>query len=255
AAGRRKTIQFRDAVEWTGIAPLLERAPAGLSGGERQRVAIARALLSNPKLLLLDEPLSAIDEAGRAEILPCLDRLHRELEIPVLLVSHALREIARAADTLMLMDKGRITTVGPLHEVLPKVCASAPDTDPFSVIDAPAIDHDDTYNLSRLHTPFGPLWAGRIAADAGSVVRVQIAARDVSIGLAIDERSSIINQLPARIAAASERAPANMLLHLIPTAGAGPPILAMITRRSWDHLHLATGQTVYARVKGVSILR
>ncbi|MCC6154145.1 MAG: molybdenum ABC transporter ATP-binding protein, partial [Candidatus Hydrogenedentes bacterium] len=132
--GRKRAIQFRDAVEWTGIAPLLERMPAGLSGGERQRVAIARALMSSPKLLLMDEPLSSLDETSRAEIIPCLDRLHRELSIPVILVSHSLREIARMADTLMLIDAGRITNIGPLHEVLPTLCATGDDQ--FTVIDA-----------------------------------------------------------------------------------------------------------------------
>ncbi|NUM56283.1 MAG: molybdenum ABC transporter ATP-binding protein [Candidatus Hydrogenedentes bacterium] len=255
-AGRERAIQFRDAVEWTGIAELLERMPGGLSGGERQRVAIARALMSSPKLLLMDEPLSALDEASRAEIIPCLDRLHRELSIPVIYVSHALREIARIADTLILIDAGRISKIGPIHDLLPAVCASA-DGDPFSVLDAPVFDHDDTYHLTRLQTQFGPLWSGRIGTEIGGVVRVQIAARDVSIGKTIDEQSSIVNQLPVRIHAVTELSAGHVLLELVPADDDGDStvILSMITRRSWDHLQLAVGQTTYARIKGVSILR
>ena len=260
AAGRRRSIQFRDAVEWTGIATLLERMPQGLSGGERQRVAIARALLSNPKLLLMDEPLASLDEASRAEIIPCLDRLHRELSIPVLYVSHSLREIARIADTLLLMDAGRIAKAGAIQALLPSHCAASDttaDSDPFSVLDAPVFDHDDTYHLSRLQTPFGPLWAGRIAAELGDSVRIQIAARDVSVGKAIDEQSSIVNQLPVRIRGVTEPSAGHVLLELVPedTGETTPIILSMITRKSWDHLQLAVGQTVFARVKGVSILR
>ena len=261
-AGRKRSIQFRDAVEWTGIAPLLERMPDGLSGGERQRVAIARALLSSPKLLLMDEPLSSLDEASRAEIVPCLDRLHRELSIPVVLVSHSLREIARIADTLVLIDAGRITNTGPLHEILPSIWAAATGTtdgDAFSILDAPVLDHDETYHLSRLHTPFGALWAGRIAAGLGEIARIQVAARDVSVSKALEDQSSIINQFPARIAAMTEQSPGHVLLQLAPVENgeraSAPVILSLITRRSWDHLQLAVGQTVYARVKGVSILR
>ena len=258
--GRKRTIQFRDAVEWTGIAPILERTPGGLSGGERQRVAIARALLSNPRLLLMDEPVSSIDEAGRAEILPCLDRLHRELAVPVILVSHSLREIARVADTLALMEAGRVTKTGALRDVLPTICAAGQDGgDPFSVIDAPVFDHEEGYHLTRLQTPFGPIWAGHIDAELGAIARVQIAARDVSIGLAYDEQSSIVNQFPARIAGTAEHPPGSVLVRLIPPESEpqfiAAPILSLITRRSWEHLRLAVGQTVYARVKGVSVLR
>jgi molybdate transport system ATP-binding protein len=254
-AGRKRTIQFRDAVEWTGIATLLERTPVNLSGGERQRVAIARALLSNPKLLLMDEPLSSLDETSRAEIIPCLDRLHRELSIPVVLVSHSLREIARIADTLMLIDAGRITRIGPLHAVLPE--AGLGDGDAFSILDAPILDHDERYHLSRLHTPFGALWAGRIPADLGDIVRVQLAARDVSVSRAPDEESSILNQFPARIVAMAEHEPGQVMLQLAPAEvpDTRPILLSLVTRRSCDHLRLMVGQTVIARVKGVSILR
>lgn len=253
--GRKRAIQFRDAVEWTGIAPLLERMPAGLSGGERQRVAIARALMSNPKLLLMDEPLSSLDETSRAEIIPCLDRLHRELSIPVILVSHSLREIARMADTLMLIDAGRITTIGPLHEVLPTLCAAGDDQ--FTVFDAPVLEHDDAYHLSKLHTPFGALWAGRAAAELGEIVRIQIAARDVSVSKTREEQSSIVNQFQTCVTAIREISPGHVLLHLTPTDSDNQTatLLSMITRLSRDHLQIAEGQILYARVKGVSIVR
>mgnify|MGYP003542163069 FL=1 len=253
--GRKRAIQFRDAVEWTGIAPLLDRMPHGLSGGERQRVAIARALMSSPKLLLMDEPLSSLDETSRAEIIPCLDRLHRELSIPVILVSHALREIARMADTLMLIDTGRVTAIGPLHEVLPTLCAIGDDQ--FSVIDAPVLEHDDAYHLSKLHTPFGALWAGRAAAELGEIVRIQIAARDVSVSKTREDQSSIVNQFEARVAAIREVTPGHVLLLLSPIDSDAQPatLFSMITRLSRDRLRIVEGQTLFARVKGVSIVR
>lgn len=256
-AGRKRSVQFRQAIEWTGIANLLDRMPYALSGGERQRVAIARALLSSPKLLLLDEPLASLDEASRAEIIPCLDRLHRELSVPIIMVSHSLREIARIADTLVLVRDGRVLQCGPLSDVLPSICAT--DDDLFAVIDAPVFEHDETYHLSRLQTPFGALWTGQVNAEIGEIVRIQIAARDVSIGKSNDAGSSIVNQLPARIAAMTERTAGNVLLQLAPIEdGAHSPSLTMfslITRRSWDRLQLGVGQAVFARVKGVGILR
>lgn len=259
--GRNPSIQFRDAVEWTGIPALLARMPANLSGGERQRVAIARAVLSNPRLLLMDEPLASLDEASRMEILPCLDRLHKELSIPMILVSHSLRELARVADTLVLVDKGRVTRCGPLHEVLSTMgmgASASVDAEPFAVIDAPILAHDEAYHLSRLHTPFGPIWSSKIAADPGELVRIQIAARDVSIGMSLETQSSIVNQFPARIIAITEQSAGHVMLQLAPEeSGAGrasATILSMITHHSADRLCLVIGQTVYARVKGVSVL-
>jgi len=255
---RQRTITVDQAIAWTGLAPLLDRMPAGLSGGERQRVALARALLRSPKLLLMDEPLAALDEPGRAELMPYLDRLHRDLAVPMIYVSHSLRELARLADTLLLLREGRLVACGPLQEILPRVYTDSGITheEVFSVLDATVVSHDGAYHLSELQTAFGTVWASKISAQPGESVRLQIAGRDVSIGLARDTQSSIVNQFPVRVAGIADRPPGSVVLELRPATGDDQNLLlSVITRRSRDHLSLETGAHAYARVKGVSILR
>lgn len=252
-------ISLDDAIEWTGIAPLLDRKPAQLSGGERQRVAIARALACSPKLLLMDEPMASLDEGGRAEIIPYLDRLHRHLAVPIILVSHSLREIACLSDCVLWMRNGHIEQCGPVGALVPLLAAAASGADdgPFTLLDATVLSHDSAYLLTSLRTAFGVLLASKLDVSVGTPIRLQIPARDVSLAEAVDPRSSILNQLPVRILAATERPGGQLVVSLAPLAAEQPDtfLLSMITRKSWDHLALASGKTVYARIKGVSILR
>ncbi len=252
-SGQRK-VHLEQVVDWLGLAGLMERkSPEGLSGGERQRVAIARALLTSPRLLLMDEPLSALDAASKRDILPYLERLHAELEIPVIYVSHALDEVCRLADQLVLMERGRVIASGPLSEVLGRLdLPTAHLDDSGSVIEAGVGIHDDEYHLTRLDFHGGSLWVSGVQRAIGSSVRARVLARDVSIATVAPQGSSISNILDARIDDIRDEGPDRVILRL--SLGGGQSLLSRITRRSRDHLNLAVGSAVFAQVKSVALI-
>jgi molybdate transport system ATP-binding protein len=277
AIGERR-VRFDEAVDWLGLAALLPRAPGALSGGERQRVAVARALLTSPRLLLLDEPLAALDAAAREEILPYLERLHARLEIPVLYVSHAAAELQRLADHLLLLAAGRVRAAGPLAEVSTRLdlLPWGPEAELGVVIEARVVAHDDRFDLTYLDFAGGQLSLPRHAAAVGSRQRVRVLARDVSLALERPERTSVLNVFPARIVEIAEIAEiggagasggpgaAGDRGSLAPSAAASQPLikldaggaalLAQITRKSLAGLELRPGLSVYAVVKGVALL-
>ncbi|TAL15430.1 MAG: molybdenum ABC transporter ATP-binding protein [Aquabacterium sp.] len=255
AAQRR--VQQDQAVELLGIAHLMDRMPQRLSGGERQRVAIARALLASPRLLLMDEPLAAVDAARKAEILPYLERLHDELAIPVVYVSHALDEVARLADHLVLMEAGRVVASGALVPTLARLELAHQQLDEAgTVVEATLSGHDTAYGLSRITFPGGSMWVGAATAGPGTRVRARVLARDVSITLQAAEGTSILNVLPARVQAMRDEGSDRVLVQLrLGDGDAGTLLLARITRRSRDQLALAAGQQVWAQVKGVALMR
>ena len=244
-------------VDLLGIGHLLSREPERLSGGERQRVAIARALLTSPKLLLMDEPLAALDRERKREILPYLERLRDELDIPIIYVSHAIDEVSRLADQLVLLDQGRVLASGSLSELTARLdLPLARDQDAGVVIDATVGAHDRAYHLTRLDFAGGCVHAGLRSEPnelpLGHQARVSIQARAVSIALTSADDSSILNRLPAVIEAfADARHPAQLLVRL--NAG-GTPILARISRRSCDDLKLHQGQQVWAQIKTVALV-
>lgn len=250
-ASRR--VSFDQAVDLLGIAALLDRKPAGLSGGEAQRVAIARALLTSPQLLLLDEPLAALDLARKREILPYLDRLHDELEIPMLYVSHAPDEVAQLADHLVLMDKGSVAAAGPLQDTLARLDLPPAFADDAGVVlDTVIGAHDDQDGLTRLDCAGGSLFVARRPEPLGRRLRCRVHARDVSLALARAEHTSILNILPAVVVGTGPtEIPSHVLVRL--DAG-GVPLLARITRRSSRTLAIAPGQPVWAQVKAVALL-
>ena len=250
----QRRVQLEQVVEWLGLSKLIERdSPAGLSGGERQRVAIARALLTSPRLLLMDEPLSALDAASKREILPYLERLHGELDIPVIYVSHSLDEVARLADQLLLMEQGRVIASGALNEVLGRLdLPTAHLDDAGAVIEAGVAVHDEEYHLSRLDFPGGSLWVSKVEHAIGSRVRARVLARDVSIATVAPQGSSISNIIAARIAAIREEGPDRASLRL--ATHDGQMLLSRITRRSLDHLGLVPGMEVFAQVKSVALI-
>ncbi len=250
-----RRVKFAQAVELLGIEHLLERMPARLSGGERQRVGMARALLTSPRLLLMDEPLAALDGKRKAEILPYLERLHDELDIPVLYVSHSPEEVARLADHLVLMDEGRVLGSGPLGETLARLdLPTALGDDAGVVIEGRVIGHDAEYQLLTLGLPGSGL-SMRVAhapAEAGRRVRFKVQARDVSLGLQRQADSSILNLLPATVCA---EIPADNAAHvLVRLEVDGNPLLARITRYSRDQLGLHPGQQLWAQIKSVALL-
>jgi molybdate transport system ATP-binding protein len=239
-------------IDLLGLGGLLDRRPDNLSGGEQQRVAIARALLAKPRLLLMDEPLAALDERRKAEFLPWLEKLHDELEIPVLYVSHSLPEIARLADHLVLLDAGRSCADGPLAELLPRLdLPLSHGEEAFVVVTARVGDYDTGYALARLDFAGQSLLAPSTPRARDSVVRVRIQARDVSLAKSPQHDSSILNTLSARIVGMDEQAPGRVLARL--DVG-GTALLARLTKKSADLLQLAEGQSVYAQLKSVALL-
>jgi len=253
AASERK-VQLEHVILLLGLSQLIDRNdPSSLSGGERQRVAIGRALLTSPSLLLMDEPLSALDTASKQEILPYLERLHGELDIPVLYVSHALDEVARLADHLVLLEQGRVIASGALNETLSRLDLPTSHLDDAgAVIEAKVAVHDEAYHLTRLDFPGGSLWMSKVERAAGTLMRARILARDVSVAIAAPQGSSITNILAVRIVEIQDEGPDRVSLRL--TVGSGQIILSRITRRSRDQLGLAVGMELFAQVKSVALI-
>ena len=240
------------AVALLGIGHLLARWPHELSGGERQRVAIGRALASSPHLLLMDEPLAALDAARKAEILPYLERLQAELSIPVVYVSHAIDEVARLADHLVLLDGGRALASGPTQAMLTRLDLPLAHGDTASaVIQARVIGHESAYHLTLAEFSGGCLRVPQQALQIGHTLRIRVQARDVSLTLSPQTDTSILNILPVQITGLSDDGPGQVMVGLL--AG-DTPLLARVTRKSLDALGLTTGLQVYAQIKGVAIL-
>ncbi|MGE0751221.1 MAG: molybdenum ABC transporter ATP-binding protein [Variibacter sp.] len=248
-------IGLDETIELLGLAPLLERAPQNLSGGERQRVAIGRALLSQPKLLLMDEPLSALDRLTKDEILPFLERLHERLSLPVLYVSHDMSEIERLADHLILMRNGKVLAAGALNALQSDPALPLASLRDAAVsFDGTVESYDDAYGILTLRVEGGRLLVPAATAAAGARRRVRIAASDVSLASAPPQGSTILNILPARIMSHTAAGAHEVIAVLsLGEAGAGERILARITRRSFEQLGLTDGLRVYAQVKGVSL--
>jgi molybdate transport system ATP-binding protein len=252
-AQAQRRVDFDHVTRLLGIDHLLDRMPQGLSGGERQRVAIARALLASPRLLLMDEPLAALDVKRKQEILPYLERLHAELDIPVLYVSHAPDEVARLADHIVVMDSGRAVAVGPLTETLARLDLPIQlGEDVGVVLDAAVAERDAAWHLARVEFPGGSLWVRDAGHALGDPVRVRILARDVSIALQPVSGTSIQNCLPAIVEQmAGDHHPALSLMRL----RVGPsPLLARLTQRSAVGLGLAPGNAVWVQIKAVALI-
>jgi molybdate transport system ATP-binding protein len=246
-------MQLEEAVGLLGLATLLSQRAHELSGGERQRVAIARALLAGPRLLLMDEPLSSLDEQSKAEILPHLTRLHETLAIPVIYVSHSIGEVMRLADHLALLQEGRVREVGPLAELLTRADLPLGVGEHRGTVLSGVIDsHEPRYHLSHVRVSGGVLAVSLLASAPGRTVRVRIDARDVSLTLGPPERTSITNVLPATLIDLTPEAdPAQTLvrLHL-----GEQVLLARITRRSAEQLALVPGMALYAQIKSVALM-
>jgi molybdate transport system ATP-binding protein len=249
----QRRLGFDEAVALLDLSALLRHRAPRLSGGERQRVAIARALLTSPQLLLMDEPLSNLDQSSKAEILPHLERLRDSLAIPIIYVSHALGEVMRLADHLVLLEAGRVRAAGPLQQLLARSDLPLGHfEDSGCVFDAVIEEHDPSYHLTYVRIGAGRLAVSLKQAPIGHRVRVRIDARDVSLALKPPELTSIINILPAKVLAVSDdRDPAQTLVRL---ELATEPLLARITRRSAAQLGIAPGMLLYAQVKSVALM-
>ena len=248
-------IDLDAVVELLGIAPLLGRPVTRLSGGERQRVAIGRALLSQPRLLLMDEPLSALDRFSKDEILPYLERLHAELSIPVIYVSHDIAEVERLADTLVLVEAGRVRAAGPVADLLADPALPLMHMpQPAAVVEGEVEAVDHAYDLSQLRVPGGRLLTPGDLGPVGARRRLRIPASDVSLGRHAPLDTTILNALPARILGAEREAGAQVTVRLgLGPDGSGAVLLARVSRKSWDRLALHPGELVVARIKAVAL--
>jgi molybdate transport system ATP-binding protein len=249
-----RPIPFDHVVALLGIGGLLDRRPHTLSGGERQRVAIGRALLSQPRLLLMDEPLASLDDERKAEVLPYIERLRDDLSLAIVYVSHARAEVERLARTLVVVEQGRVSAAGPMSELSARLdvrgISDAPDA--ASVIDTTVIAHDVGRRLTRLGFDGGELMVGAFGADIGARVRVLIPAREVIVATDRPDGISVRNVLSGRIGEINGHRGGDALVQIrIGNTG----ILARLTRDAIDRLGLRTGLEVYALVKASSVER
>lgn len=254
-AKTQRRVDMAQATELLGIGHLLERHPQHLSGGERQRVGIARALLTSPKLLLMDEPLAALDSQRKNEILPYLQRLHDELDIPVLYVSHAQDEVARLADHLVLLSDGEALASGPIGETLARLdLPMAMGDDAGVIIEGQVSAYDADYQLLSLQLPATEMNIRVTHAPmaVGQALRAKVHARDISLSLHDSVASSILNRLPVTVI--SEQTADNTAHVLIRLDAGGTPLLARITRFSRDQLGIHPGQHLWAQIKAVAVL-
>ncbi len=246
-----------DAIELLGIGDLLKRDPGSLSGGERQRVAIARALAMQPKLLLLDEPLASLDQARREEILPWLERLHTELKVPVLYVTHSMQELTRLADHVVLLKKGKVKLHGPIKDVLANpMFAAEVGGEAGAILQGRVLAHDEQFHLTQIELiadgrATGRLWVRQQSLTPTAAVRVHVHANDVSLTLHEPTETSIQNRLPGMVSAIdTDIHPA----HRVVTVDChGQQVLARVTARALQELDLAVGTSVWCQIKSVAL--
>lgn len=244
--------QFDKLVELLGIGDLLDRLPSGLSGGEKQRVAIGRALLTAPELMLLDEPLASLDIPRKRELIPYLQRLAKEINIPMLYVSHSLEEILHLADNVLILDAGKVKAFGELEEVWGSSAMFPwlPKEQQSSVLHVTVLEHHPHYPMTALELNAQPLWVNKLDLPVGASLRIRIQSSDVSLTLQPPVQSSIRNILSARVTQClDDSGQVDVQLEV------GQRILwARISPWARDELAIKPGMWLYAQIKSVSIL-
>lgn len=245
---------FDDVVDVLAIAPLLDRQPHLLSGGEKQRVALGRALLSAPRLLLMDEPLAALDAERKWEVLPFIDRIQRDFGTPIVYVSHSIEEILQIANTMVLVANGGVSAAGPVEEVLnrPDLLRAAGDGNAGSVIAVRVADLDTAYGIATLAFAGGDFRVTAPDLSIGENLRIRVRARDVSLATERPQNVSVLNVFEGTVADISA-APGPQVDVSVDVGDA--TIWSQITRKSLDDLALQTGAKVFAMVKAVAIDR
>ena len=248
----KSLLALDDAIELLALTPLLSRSVTTLSGGEKQRVAIARALATTPEILLFDEPLAAVDMQHKQEILSYIQSIHQQLNTPMLYVSHAIDEVAKLSDELILMDAGRCLKQGKTVDILSYGQHPLIQTDDTAaIIDASLHEHDEHYGLSYLSFNGSRIAVQQTQHSKGQTVRLRILAKDISLTLSHPDNSSILNILPVVIDAIE---PENTSQVLIRLKAGEHYLLSRITRKSAQQLNLQLGQSVFAQIKAVSII-
>lgn len=253
SGGAPALAAFSEIVDLLGLDMLLARRPAKLSGGEKQRVAIGRALLSSPRLLLMDEPLASLDEARKEEILPFVARLRERFSIPVLYVSHSLGEVARLANTVVVLRDGKVALCGPAEKVLadPQITRAAGVREAGAILSATVVRHHDD-GLTELAISGGSLLLPRVQAETGSTIKVRVHANDVLIARQRPAGLSALNVLPARVTALRRGEGPGMLVQL---AVGDDHLLARVTQRSADALGLEPDTQCHVVLKTVAVAR
>lgn len=250
---RASQVDQGQIIEMLELKELLDRKPDGLSGGEAQRVAIASVLLRSPRLVLMDEPLASLDQRRKEELLPYLDRLHDELAIPMIYVSHSIDEVSRLCDHLLLIDDGKIVASGELHEVLSRLdLPLLSGSNAGCVVDARPQRYDKAFNLTEMAFSGGVLTVPGRYETRDRSIRLRIAARDVSLCLSRPDASTILNVIESWIDDIQNVGASSALVRL--SAG-DDYLLAMITRRSVARLDLKRGDRLFAQVKSVTVRR
>ena len=258
AKAARGNGRFDGVIGMLGLETLLERKPATLSGGEQQRVAIGRALLSDPEILLMDEPLASLDAARKAEILPYIERMRDEAGLPIVYVSHQIEEVARLADRIVLLSEGSVAATGSVDEIF-----SRPDLMPLTgrfqagaVLDARVAEQNLSGKMSRLAIPGASLWVPSVPLPVDSPMRIRIRARDVSIALEKPERISIRNVLPGTVHAVVESdGPFRTVTIAVADETGESRIAATVTASAVRDLGLTPGLPVFALIKSVAMDR
>lgn len=239
-----------EIVELLGLAALLERRPSGLSGGEKQRVAIGRALLASPRLLLMDEPLAALDQERKLDILPYIERLRDSMRVPIVYVSHSVDEVSRLADTVVLLDNGKVAAVGAVNDVLGASAEFlAEGAEGGIVLSANISRHDQASGITHLAHPAGDLSVPLVDLPLGAPVRLRIRARDVALAVGDPGRVSIRNRLAGTVVAMTEGRPPTVAVRL---DIAGDPFIASVTRDAVRDLDLKIGSAVTALIKSAA---
>lgn len=248
----KRYVEYERVVDLLGLEALLGRRPGNLSGGEKQRVAIGRALLSSPQLLLMDEPLAALDPARKREVLRYIARLHSEISVPIIYVTHAVEEIVQLAERVVLMADGRVVATGTVGEVMGRADLRAQGVvfEGGTVIEARVVAQDREYDLATLEFAGGRLTAPNIDAGVGAAVRVRIRSRDISLALVPPTDISVLNVLKGVVVDVVPEHDARAVVRV----KIGDTVLtSRITRYSAQRLGLTPGREVYALIKAVSL--
>lgn len=244
---------YQKVLNVLGIKDLLNNMPQQLSGGERQRIAMARALLIQPEILLMDEPLASLDGPRKQEILPYLESLHQEFQIPILYVSHSVDEVARLADHILVLENGKLIHQGSVKDTFANLSLPLSDkTDTSVIIQGQIIEKDREWHLSRVQFEGGELWVRDNGDDFNHPVRIRILAKDVSIALNNDSDSSILNKLAAVVLSILDDE--DNAMGLVKLQAGKQTIYAQLTKKSIHLLQLQSGLSVWAQIKSVAIV-
>lgn len=245
---------YQRVIDVMGIAGILTRYPSQLSGGERQRIAIARALLIQPRLLLMDEPLAALDHQRKQEILPYLERLHQSFDIPIVYVSHSMDEVARLADHILVLDQGKVIAEGALTDVFSRIDLPQRLEDESGVIlNGHIVEKDTKWQLMKIAFADSHIWIPDNNESPEHAVRIRILAKDVSLSLSNHDDTSIVNRIPVTVM--DIKSDNDRAMSLVRLKMGRDFLVAKMTQKSVHHLGLKVGINVWAQVKSVALVR